>query len=640
MIKFWPLEVRYSLKGIVLLVIPILVLTLAAHFFFSDSVQSILTDLFINLIAVLGLYMFIGTSGVPSFGHVAFMGIAAHLQALLTLSPTIKKMLLPDLPVWLARVELDLWPALLITVLFVGAFAFIIGIPFSRMGDAATGIVTICFLAIIQNVLLGWGKYTAGFKVLYGIPEYCGLWTACGLAIVIIILARLLRDSISGLKLRASRDDKAAAQSIGANVANLRLLAWVASAMVMAVAGALLVHFLTIVNPAQFYLGLTFSLIAMLIVGGLSTVSGAVAGAFFMTIVIEILRRIGEGPVIGPFDLPQIHGLSIMGTGAAIMAVMFWKRDGFIPFFEIDERLAAWGKQRSGAGTAAALPQFNVIQNFSAVPKPDSGSPGPDSASGSILKVDNITKNFGGLRALDEVSLSLQSGEILGLIGPNGSGKTTLINVISGTYPPSSGQVSFLQNDITNWPAHKIAGQGIGRTFQSIQLFANMTVFENVLAGAVIKGAVIKGAVIKGSGLNFGSPEKWTRHLIAQFGLAQYADRLAGTLPYGQQRALEIARAVAIQCRLLLLDEPAAGMIRQESNQLIEVLRTLQNDFGIGLLVVDHDLQMMMQLCDRVVVLNKGQLIASGAPREVQKDPRVVEAYIGRKRKTATNVVK
>jgi branched-chain amino acid transport system permease protein len=623
-----------------LLVIPILVLTLAAHFFFSDSVQSILTDLFINLIAVLGLYMFIGTSGVPSFGHVAFMGIAAHLQALLTLSPTIKKMLLPDLPVWLARVELDLWPALLITVLFVGAFAFIIGIPFSRMGDAATGIVTICFLAIIQNVLLGWGKYTAGFKVLYGIPEYCGLWTACGLAIVIIILARLLRDSISGLKLRASRDDKAAAQSIGANVANLRLLAWVASAMVMAVAGALLVHFLTIVNPAQFYLGLTFSLIAMLIVGGLSTVSGAVAGAFFMTIVIEILRRIGEGPVIGPFDLPQIHGLSIMGTGAAIMAVMFWKRDGFIPFFEIDERLAAWGKQRSGAGAAAAVPQFGAIQNFSAVPKPDSGSPGPDSASGSILKVDNITKNFGGLRALDEVSLSLQSGEILGLIGPNGSGKTTLINVISGTYPPSSGQVSFLQNDITNWPAHKIAGQGIGRTFQSIQLFANMTVFENVLAGAVIKGAVIKGAVIKGSGLNFGSPEKWTRHLIAQFGLAQYADRLAGTLPYGQQRALEIARAVAIQCRLLLLDEPAAGMIRQESNQLIEVLRTLQNDFGIGLLVVDHDLQMMMQLCDRVVVLNKGQLIASGAPREVQKDPRVVEAYIGRKRKTATNVVK
>lgn len=625
MIKFWPLDMRYSLNGIILLVIPLLILTLIAHFFFSDAIQSTLTGLIINLIAVLGLYMFIGTSGVPSFGHVAFMGIAAHVQALLTLNPTIKKMLLPELPIWLAKTELSLWPALFITVLFVGAFAFIIGIPFSRMGDAATGIVTICFLAIIQNVLLGWKKYTAGFKVLYSIPEYCGLWTACGAAIVIIIVARLFRDSIWGLKLRASREDKAAAQSIGANVANLRLLAWVISAMVMALAGALLVNFLTIVNPAQFYLGLTFSLIAMLIVGGLSTVSGAVAGAFFMTIVIEILRRIGEGPVIGPFDLPQIHGLSIMGTGAAIMAVMFWKRAGFIPFFEIDERLAARRKQRLGEQDPAADPKFDTSHLPGTALKPQTGSPAP----GSILSIDSVTKNFGGLRALDDVSLSLESGEILGLIGPNGSGKTTLINVISGTYPPSKGRVSFYQNDITNWPAHKIAGQGIGRTFQSIQLFANLTVFENVLAGAVIKRTA----------LSFGSSEKWARYLMAQFGLTQYSDRLAGTLPYGQQRALEIARAVAIQCRLLLLDEPAAGMIRQESNQLIEVLRTLQSDFGIGLLVVDHDLQMIMQLCDRVVVLNKGLVIASGEPQKVQRDPRVVEAYIGRKRKIAKNAV-
>jgi branched-chain amino acid transport system permease protein len=510
-------------------------------------------------------------------------------------------------------------------VLAVGLFAFIIGIPFSRMGDAATGIVTICFLAIIQNVLLGWKKYTAGFKVLYSIPEYCGLWTACGAAIVIIAVARLFRDSIWGLKLRASREDKAAAQSIGANVANLRLLAWVSSAMVMALAGALLVNFLTVVSPDQFYLGLTFSLIAMLIVGGLSTVSGAVAGAFFMTIVIEILRRIGEGPVIGPFDLPQIHGLSVMGTGAAIMAVMFWKRNGFVPFFEIDERLEEWRKERSMEPGPADFTKTAPVDMTNTAQRPQFDSP----ETGLILNVARVTKNFGGLRALDDVSLSLESGEILGLIGPNGSGKTTLINVISGTYPPSNGKVSFDQNDITDWPAHKIADQGIGRTFQSIQLFANLTVFENILAGAVIRRPA----------QTFGGSEIWARHLMAQFGLTQYSDRLAGTLPYGQQRALEIARAVAIQCRLLLLDEPAAGMIRHESNQLIEVLRTLQSDFGLSLLVVDHDLQMIMKLCDRVVVLNKGLVIASGTPQEVQKDPRVVEAYIGKKRKIVKNAV-
>jgi branched-chain amino acid transport system permease protein len=237
-----------------------------------------------------------------------------------------------------------------------------------------------------------------------------------------------------------------------------------------------------------------------------------------------------------------------------------------------------------------------------------------------VLQVEAITKDFSGLRALENVALEIRPGEIVGLIGPNGSGKTTLLNVISGVLFASAGRVRIDGTDATRWPAHKVAQAGIGRTFQNIRLFGHLSVLENVEIAATTRAA------------NRAAAHATAWRLLAEFGLTDLAARQAGELDYGAQRRLEIARALALGPRYLLLDEPAAGMNPTESNQLLAELAALRQRTGIALLVIDHDMALIMRLCDRIVVLNRGQVIAHGKPAEIQSDPRVIEAYIGRKR--------
>lgn len=241
--------------------------------------------------------------------------------------------------------------------------------------------------------------------------------------------------------------------------------------------------------------------------------------------------------------------------------------------------------------------------------------------SSSILRIEKISKNFNGLKALSEIDLVLKQGEILGLIGPNGSGKTTLINIISGLLPASDGKIWLDLNDITNFPAHRVAHMGIARTFQTIRLFRELTVQENAEVAAVSVGASRKVA------------RERAKEALTMIGIDHWAKLPAGTLPYGLERRVEIARALAMEPAFLLLDEPGAGLNEEESDSLLNTLKDIRAKRGVGMLVVEHDMRLIMRLCDRVQVLQSGKTIAVGSPAEVSNNPVVIEAYLGSKHK-------
>jgi branched-chain amino acid transport system permease protein len=585
-----------SLLGGLVLCLPLIVLAVLFEFLTGAALQRTYTLFLINLIAVVGLGIFSGNSGILSFGHVAFIGLGAYISGILTLPLATKASALPHLPSFLAGIEWGLPAALLATVICVGIFGALIGVPITRMGGAAAVIATLGLLLIVHGIIIGASDFTRGSNAFLGVAKKTDIWVALVVAVPIILLARWFRDSRRGAQLRASREDELAARAIGIDVVKTRIGAWTISAMICAAAGALLAHFLGAFSPSKFYFDDTLTLLTMLIVGGMTTVSGALCGAVLVTLTVEILRRVEGGVDLLGWQTPEMFGMTQAGLCLMILLVMYRRPAGLFAR-EIGER---WLRP-------AAIP-----------PQADSDLSMP--AAGE-LAIEAATKDFSGLRALEKVSVTVRPGEIVGLIGPNGSGKTTLLNLVSGVLSPSGGRVLIDGADATRWRAHKVAQAGVARTFQNIRLFGHLSALENVEIAATTRSD--------------GSTESararaW--QLLAEFGLEESADRLAGELDYGAQRRLEIARALALRPHYLLLDEPAAGMNPTESNHLLAELAELRRRTGIALLVIDHDMSLIMRLCDRIVVLNRGQVIAQGKPAEIQRDPAVIEAYIGRKR--------
>jgi branched-chain amino acid transport system permease protein len=586
------------------------------------SMRHIATVMVLNAIMVVGTQVFVGHSGVLSFGHIGFVGIAAYVTAILSAPAAVKETVIPHAPLGLASIQLPVPLAILAAVAVTTAIAAIIGLFICRMNGIAASIVTFAVLIVVNSVLINWKDLTGGAEAFYGIPVKTNLyWALLGLLATVVVL-RLFTYSRVGLRVRASREDEVAARSIGVGVHRSRYVAWVLSAVFTALGGALFAHLLGAIAPSLFYENLMFLQIAMLVLGGIFSISGALVGVVAVTVISEALRWLGDGPQIGSLQFPMIVGLSSLAYGVIIVIFMIWRPGGLLGDREIEE-VWDWLKRRRGkdrvpaSAAAVVLPIAGAPAAIVTDTPASQLTPARQSGAKPVLVVSSVGISFAGLRAVDDVSIEVYPGEILGLIGPNGAGKTTLLNLISGLYTASSGDITFQGRTVTHLAPMKIARLGVGRTFQTTRLFPLLSVRENVETAAQVAQQY--------------RPQVYrpVDEIMAQFGLQAVAERKAGTLPYGIQRQVEIARAVALGPDLLLLDEPAAGTNEVESLQLIDAVRRVRDVEKCAILLIDHDLPFVMNLCEHLYVLDAGKVIAEGSPREIQANEKVKEAYLG-----------
>lgn len=590
------------------LIVPLLLvaLTVAVAASGTPSFEGTVTLILCNLIVVLGLQVFIGNSGVYSFGQLGFAATGAYVAALLTLPPAFTLLQTPDLPKWIADAQLDPLLSTLIAAAASGVLAAVVGWPLMRTSTLAIPISTFAFLIVTYNVLANWDPVTGGSSGLVSIPRTtdvasAGLWAGAA-----VVLALLFKWSASGYRLQATREDEVAARSIGIGLMRERLLAFTLSGVLCGIGGALAVHETGTLSPTTFYFAASVTTITMLVVGGARSVFGAVVGTLAVATVNEVLRDFEEGAsVFGLISIDAAPGLAAIGLGLILLVAMVALPKGLSGGREAGEIEPIRRRLRpQGLSTSPAMAAK------------DRATPRPARESTESLNAEGVSLAFAGLHVLREVELELPPGEALGLIGPNGAGKTTLVNVLSGFQPPDSGSVFLDGVEVTGWSPARLARAGLGRTFQAALPFAGLTVVESVAVGAMGVGIGRRRAV------------EVAANVLDRLGLGE-AHRPAGLQPPGNQRLLGIARALATGPRYLLLDEPAAGLNDEECRELVTILRGVIRDFGCGILLIEHDMNVVMDLCSRVQVLDDGRTVAIGNPEEVQVDPAVVEAYLG-----------
>ncbi len=548
----------------------------------------------LSALAALGLVLLTGVGGLTSFGQAAFVGIAAYATAW-----------------WTTRMGGSPWIGLVLGLALTGGIALLLGLATLRLGGHLLPLSTIAWgLAIffVFGNVAGLGRHDgiadippaalAGLELRSGTAGYAMIWLALGAA---LLLSRNLLAGRQGRAIRALRGGAAMAESLGVDTFRIRLAVFVLCAMLAGLSGWLYAHVQRYVSPSAFGVGPGIEYLFMAILGGAGQIGGAVLGAAVVTLakdaLQDLLPLVARNP--GPLEAVVFAGLFIL--------VLHRARGGLIP--ALAARLPA---RHPPLPEEAGLPRR---------PQPQPGTP--------LLAVTALEKRFGGLVAVNRVDLDLRAGEILGLIGPNGAGKSTLFDLASGALRPDAGRIAFLGHDLAGLPARHVAARGIARSFQHVRLRPAMSRLENVMLGAHLRGrhGMLAGALRLDRAEERAIAGEAMRQL-RRVGLADAPHAPAGSLPLGQQRILEVARALAADPLLLLLDEPAAGLRRHEKQALAGLLRGLRGE-GLSILLVEHDMEFVMGLVDRVVVMEFGTRIAAGTPAAIRADPRVQAAYLG-----------